>query len=174
MVLIRVFLINIFFCFSLLVSAQLETDIESAEEEDTENTSEQLTTAASGNTDYFELLLASSNYIDIIEDRIFDKNKSDMYYDIQYICIYPLKGSNVDQRRGLCFLYDDDLKEILEQTEWKNRFNDAEYRNMNEMLELRFFHGFVFNMMGIEIQNLDEGQLFKDKMIEFEHHLWSF
>jgi hypothetical protein len=162
----RIFVLMLALLFAGFVSAQEDDPGEEDPGEEASSLYE--------STDYKELLLASSNYIDIIEDRIFEKNKSDMYYDIQYICVFPLKGPNIDQRRGLCFLYDDDLKEILEQTQWKNRFNDAEYRNMNEMLELRMFHGFVFNMLGMEIQNLDEGELFKNKMIEFEHHLWCF
>jgi len=126
-----------------------------------------------------KLLLFSSNYIDIIEDRIFEKNKSDMFYDIQYICLVPL-GRDDDgnafnpNEEKLCFAYDDELKAIFEETQYKNRANDAEYRNLNEILENRQFHGFVTSMHGMTGQNLDEMELFKTKMIEFEHHLWCF
>ena len=112
-----------------------------------------------------------NKYIDLVEDRIFEKNKSDMYYDIQYICVTPENEAN-PKGTGLCFAWDD-VKEILDETQWKNRFNDAEHRTAREIFELRLFHCFSFNITGYNGNDLNEYELFKQKMIEFEHHLWS-
>jgi Gliding motility associated protein GldN len=132
--------------------------------------------AASANDAATEDLLAGCNAImEIVEDRIFDKNKSDMYYDIQYVRIiwvdpegiYPITPAMV------AFKYDD-VKEILNDTQWKNWYNDAENRTMQEIFEFRLFHGFIVDVSGATSRTLDEAEKRRQQMIEFEHHLWEF
>ncbi|MGQ9863241.1 MAG: hypothetical protein ACUVRD_01985 [Bacteroidia bacterium] len=110
----------------------------------------------------------------IIEDRIFDKNKSDMYYDIQYICLVYVdpKGAQPDEDI-VCFRYKD-VMDVLDDTQWRNRYNDAEDRSMREIIELRRFQGFVTVLSGETIMSLNEAELRRQQMIEFEHHLWTF
>jgi hypothetical protein len=123
-----------------------------------------------------EDLLAGCNAIlEVVEDRIFDKNKSDMYYDIHYIRIiwvdpegiYPITPPMV------AFKYDD-VRDILNDTQWKNWYNDADNRSMMEIFELRLFHGFIVDVSGATSRTLDEAEKRRQQMIEFEHHLWEF
>ncbi|MEN3041073.1 MAG: hypothetical protein ABDH66_06010 [Bacteroidia bacterium] len=112
--------------------------------------------------------------IRVIEDRIFDKNRSDMYYDIQYICLVQVdpKGALADED-AVCFRYKD-VMDVMDDTQWRNRANDAEDRSMREIIELRRFYGYVTVVSGEESRTLDEAELRRQQMIEFEHHLWTF
>ncbi|MCX8112550.1 MAG: hypothetical protein N3E49_05060 [Bacteroidia bacterium] len=110
----------------------------------------------------------------LIEDRIFDKNKSDMYYDTQYICLVQVdpKGALADED-AICFRYKD-VMDVLDDTQWRNRANDAEDRSMREIIELRRFSGYVTVVSGEESRTLNEAELRRQQIIEFEHHLWTF
>lgn len=116
------------------------------------------------------------NYLIFVEDRIFDKNRSDMVYDIQYLQIYYQDPSGVLRDRAVCSFRYKDVMEMLEQTQWKNKFNDAEYRNMREIFETRLFNSYIINVSNINygVQTLDEAEYRKQQIVEFEHHLWSF
>lgn len=110
----------------------------------------------------------------IIEDRIFDKNRSDMYYDMQYLCLVQVdpKGALADED-AVCFRYKD-VMDVMDDTQWRNRANDAEDRSMREIIELRRFYGYVTVVSGDESRTLNEAELRRQQMIEFEHHLWTF
>lgn len=112
--------------------------------------------------------------IRIIEDRIFDKNRSSMYYDIQYICLTRVDPTGaLLEEDAVCFRYHD-VKDILEDTQWRNRANDAEDRSMRQILELRRFNGYLTLVSGETINTLREAELRRQQMIEFEHHLWTY
>ncbi len=110
----------------------------------------------------------------IIEDRIFDKNKSDIYYDIQYICLVRVdpKGALPDED-VVCFRYKD-VMDVLDDTQWRNRTNDAEDRSVREIIELRRFSSYVTIVSGNVVNSLNEAELRRQQMIEFEHHLWTY
>ncbi|MCX7764440.1 MAG: hypothetical protein N2253_06075 [Bacteroidia bacterium] len=110
----------------------------------------------------------------IIEDRIFDKNRSDMYYDMQYLCLVQVdpKGALADED-AVCFRYKD-VMDVMDDTQWRNRANDAEDRSMREIIELRRFNGYVTVVSGEESRTLNEAELRRQQMVEFEHHLWTF
>lgn len=121
-----------------------------------------------------QLIAPLETVLEIIEDRIFDKNRSDMYYDIQYIRLVWIDPSGaVPDANVICFNYKD-VMACLEDSQWKNRFNDAEYRNMREIIELRLFHSYVVNVSGWEPNNLQQSDLRKNQMVEYEHHLWCY
>ncbi len=109
-----------------------------------------------------------------IEDRIFDKNKSDMYYDIQYLCLVRVdpKGALPDED-AVCFRYKD-VMDVMDDTQWRNRANDAEDRSMREIIELRRFSSYVTIVSGDVVNTLNQAELRRQQMIEFEHHLWTF
>lgn len=112
--------------------------------------------------------------IEFIEDRIFDKNRSDMVYDIQYIrLVWVDPGETLPDINFLCFKYSDVL-ETLEDCQWKNKFNDAEYRNMREIFELRLFNSYIVDVSGRSVLTLEESDFRRNQLVEFEHHLWSF
>ncbi len=112
--------------------------------------------------------------IQFVEDRIFDKNRSDMVYDIQYIEIIWVDPYGRLPERRLCTFAYDDVIPVLEKTQWKNRFNDAQYRSMREVFEMRLFHSYIIDISGVGIQSLAEAEYRRQQLVEFEHHLWSY
>lgn len=112
--------------------------------------------------------------LEFIEDRIFDKNRSDMIYDIQYLrLVWVDPGETLPDKNFVCFRYADVL-ETLEDTQWKNKFNDAEYRNMREIFELRLFNSYIINVSGRGVRTLEQSDFRRNQLVEFEHHLWSY
>ena len=112
--------------------------------------------------------------LEFIEDRIFDKNRSDMVYDVQYLrLVWTDIAETLPDQNFIVFRYGDIL-ETLEDTQWKNKFNDAEYRNLREIFELRLFNSVIFNVSGRGVKTLAEADFRRNQLVEFEHHLWSF
>jgi hypothetical protein len=119
-------------------------------------------------------LAAYETALEFIEDRIFDKNRSDMVYDIQYLrLVWVDPGETLPDKNFVCFRYADVL-ETLEDTQWKNKFNDAEYRNMREIFELRLFSSYILNVSGRGVRTLEEADFRRNQLVEFEHHLWCY
>lgn len=117
---------------------------------------------------------AYESVLEFIEDRIFDKNRSDMVYDIQYLrLVWVDPGETLPDKNFVCFRYADVL-ETLEDTQWKNKFNDAEYRNMREIFELRLFNSYIINVSGRGVRTLEESDFRRNQLVEFEHHLWCY
>lgn len=114
------------------------------------------------------------NVLHFVENRIFDKNRSEMVYDIEFIeIIWTDPGETLPEKRLCTFRYKD-VMETLEQSQWKNRFNDAEYRTFREVFELRMFHSFITDVSGVGVRTLDEAEKRRQQIVEFEHHLWSY
>ncbi len=112
--------------------------------------------------------------IEFIEDRIFDKNRSDMIYDIQYIRLVWIDVSEVlPNKMFISFRYSDVL-DTLEDTQWKNKFNDAEYRNLREIFELRLFNSTILDVSGRGAKTLEEADFRRNQLVEYEHHLWHY
>ena len=126
-------------------------------------------------TDDFKETFASLNtVIDIIEDRIFEKNKSDMYYDLQYVRLHYIDPAGTLRDRAVVAFKYQDVMDILEQCQWKNRFNDAEYRSLKDILELRLFNSYNLSVSGVGVETVEEGEKRRQQMLEFEHHLWQY
>ncbi|MBX3102292.1 MAG: hypothetical protein KF690_07290 [Bacteroidetes bacterium] len=120
-------------------------------------------------------LMGTDIYFELIEDRIFDKNKSDMYYDKLYIRIFSV-NSGIEGKEDvplLAFRYED-VRDILSQTQWKNPHNDAEMRNCLEMLDGRMFRGTIINVSGETVENLLLSDKRRTQMVEYEHNLWTY
>ena len=128
-----------------------------------------------GSSDEEEFSLAPfETVIEFIEDRIFDKNRSDMVYDIQYIrMVWVDVAETLPDKNFIVFKYSDIL-ETLEDTQWKNKYNDAEYRNLREIFELRLFNSVIFNVSGRGVKTLAEADFRRNQLVEFEHNLWSY
>jgi hypothetical protein len=116
-----------------------------------------------------------SKFIDVIEDRIFEKNKSDMYYKQEYI-ILSAKGVNSEVPL-VAFRYEDIKDIVLNNCLWKNRFNDAEYRTIKEVFELRLFNSYL-TVVGLgqdyAISDINDSEKKRLQMIEYEHNLFEF
>lgn len=112
--------------------------------------------------------------LNIIEDRIFDKGRSIMIHDIEYIrLIWTDPDGKVPDNNMVSFKYDDILA-VLDETQWKNRFNDAEDRTIREIFDQRLFNGVVASVSQNSPNSLKEADRRRSQMIEFEHHLWSY
>lgn len=112
----------------------------------------------------------------VIEDRIFDKNKSSMYYDIKYLQIYvPASSTNpvIAGKKMVTFHYDE-IEEYLDNINWKNPYNDSEYRTLKEVFELRRFNSVDYNISGRVSMSLPETAYRREKMINYEHSLWEY
>jgi hypothetical protein len=110
----------------------------------------------------------------LIEEQIFDRNKSSMHYDLQWLCLswYDPTGTRPEEPL-LCFQYKDVLF-TLEETMWKNRYNDAECRNAREVFELRRFNGIRTDESGDRMTTLMEAEDRRRRQVEFEHNLWEY
>ena len=117
---------------------------------------------------------AYETIVEFIEGRIFDKNRSAEIYDLQYIrLVWVDPGETLPDQNLVCFRFSDVL-DVLEETQWTNRFNDAEHRNMREVFETRLFHGFITHVSGDGIRTLPQSDFRRRQLLEFEHQLWSF
>lgn len=116
------------------------------------------------------------NVIQFVEDRIFDKMRSDMVYDVQYIqIIWTDPGETLPEKPLCTFRYTDpEVKKMLDQAQWKNRFNDAQYRTMREVFEMRLFHSYIIDVSGVGVVTLEEAEQRRQQLVEFEHYLWSY
>lgn len=114
------------------------------------------------------------NVFEIIENRIIDKNRSDVIHDVQYIRLVWVDPTGaIPDRNFLCFKYSDVIQQ-LESTPCVNKFNDAEARNMREMFENRAMTSFVTNISGMGVRTLAEAQMRRDQLTAYEHQLWSY
>ena len=112
--------------------------------------------------------------IEFVEDRIFDKVRSDMVYDIQYIQLVWTDLGGMLPESYLCVFRYDEVVGALEKAQWKNRFNDAEMRTLREVFDFRMFHSYIINVGGQGVRRIEEAEERRQKLVEFEHHLWSY
>jgi hypothetical protein len=112
--------------------------------------------------------------LEFIENRIVDKNRSDVVHDIQYIrLVWVDPAETLPDENFICLKFSDVL-ETLEATQWKNAYNDAEDRNMREIFEERIFNSFVINVSGRGVRTLTDADYQRNKLLDFEHNLWSY
>ncbi|MFZ6009947.1 MAG: gliding motility protein GldN [Bacteroidota bacterium] len=141
-----------------------------------------------------EYLPRDMNVLRLVEDVIFDKRRSRLYYDIQCIQIIvpgALTTTGVDQELGW-FKYKD-LEKVFrahpEKAVWFNRQNTAQNKNFADAILLRLFHGTIR-----KIENPDDETIFDTytangrpyreavwatewaelMLMEKEHNLWEF
>ncbi|TAE55513.1 MAG: hypothetical protein EAZ89_05580 [Bacteroidetes bacterium] len=119
-------------------------------------------------------LMAYEEVIHMVEDWIFDKNTSSMVYQIAYFEVIWVDPSGALPEKVLARFMWKDVLEQLENTQWQNRFNDAEARSIAEAFELRIFDSFMISVGGNPIQTLAEAERRRQELIEFEHHLWNY
>jgi hypothetical protein len=138
--------------------------------------------------------------ISVIEDVIFDKRRSRLYYDIQSIGIWAQKAGSTDINPIAFIQYKDffnlvekqshskDMKE-RDKVLWRNRYNPAENRTFTDAFKLRLFHGIIDKVENPDdrtIQQIYErnGRSYGEsvfarweeemKMMEKEHNLWEY
>lgn len=130
----------------------------------------------------------------LMEDIIFDKRRSRLYYDVQAIQII-VPGSEtttqIDEYLGW-FKYKD-LEKVFrnhpEKAVWFNRQNTAQNKNFADAILLRLFHGSIWKIENPDDATIydiyrENGRPYKEavmatewaemEMMEKEHNLWEF
>ena len=112
--------------------------------------------------------------LQFVEDRIFDKRRSELSYQIQYVqLIWSDPGETLPEKYFVVLNYEE-IEDYLDTIKWKNRFNDAEDRSVKEIFELRLFHSYVTNVSGLGVKTLSEAEDRRQQLVAYEHHLWSY
>jgi hypothetical protein len=138
--------------------------------------------------------------IELVEDVIFDKRRSRLYYDPQAIGLLAQKAGSTDISPIGYIKYKDfyDLVEksfhskdmtVRDKVMWRNRYNPSENRSFVDAFKLRLFHGVILkveNPGDYSIQQIYErnGRTYGEsvfarweeemKMMEKEHNLWEY
>jgi Gliding motility associated protein GldN len=138
--------------------------------------------------------------IELVEDVIFDKRRSRLYYDPQAIGLLAQKAGSTDISPIGYIKYKDfyDLVEksfhskdmsVRDKVMWRNRYNPSENRSFVDAFKLRLFHGVILkveNPGDYTIQQIYErnGRTYGEsvfarweeemKMMEKEHNLWEY
>lgn len=138
--------------------------------------------------------------ITLIEDVIFDKRRSRLYYDIQAIGILVQRPGSTDLSPRAFFYYKDIYKLVdqfahsknlndRDMVQWRNRYNPAENRTFNDAFKLRLFHGVIDKVENPDDRTITE--IYRNnnrsywesvfarweeemKLMEKEHNLWEY
>ena len=128
----------------------------------------------SGSLDPLDDLGPYETVIQFVEDRIFDKNRGEMVYHIDYFqVIWSDPGETLPEKYLVNFRYKD-VMDLMDEAIWVNRFNDAERRTLKEIFDLRLFHSYIINVSGNGARSLPEAELRRQALVEYEHHLWHY
>ncbi|MCS6905510.1 MAG: hypothetical protein RML72_01395 [Bacteroidia bacterium] len=119
-------------------------------------------------------LKALQNKIEIIEDVVFDLKNASQNFIPTYIIVKWVNPYGLGVQASLvAFKYSDVIK-VLDQTQWKNRFNDSEDRSIRQVFDLRLFNFIILNYSGSTSKNLFQAEKIREKIVNFEHDLWEF
>jgi len=155
------------------------------------STSEWTVTSEGKSANYYPSDMTALN---MMEDMIFDKRRSRLYYDIQAIELsVPGSKTKTGFNQSLGWVRYKDLEKVFrahpEKAVWFNRYNTAQNKNFADAFLLRLFHG-TLN----KIQNPDDESIFETfigngrpyreavmatewnemMLMEKEHNLWEF
>jgi gliding motility associated protien GldN len=126
--------------------------------------------------------------LELMEDIIFDKRRSRLYYDIQGVRIWAW-DENGQFFKPLGWLKYKDMEKVFrahpEKSIWFNRQNTAQNRNFADAFLLRLFHAtikMVENPDAMELQgfytNYKDAVMAREweemKLMEKEHNLWEY
>jgi gliding motility associated protien GldN len=130
----------------------------------------------------------------LMEDVIFDKRRSRLYYDIQAIQIIVPGAETVTQvDEYLGWFKYKDLEKVFrnhpEKAVWFNRQNTAQNKNFADAFLLRLFHGAIWKIENPDDETIDDvyrgnGRPYREgvwakewaemQLMEKEHNLWEF
>ncbi len=149
-----------------------------------------VTTSGSG----IEYLIADISTAHLMEDIIFDKRRSRLYYDIQGIeLIIPGAKTATTLDISLGWFKYKDLEKLfrnnIQKAVWFNRQNTAQNKNFGDAFLLRLFHGSIYKVQNPDDETLDDtyrgnGRPYQEgvwarewtemMLMEKEHNLWEF
>ncbi len=155
---------------------------------DEESTESEATEATS--VDYF--FPSDISVLEIVEDWLFDKRRSRLFYDIQSIKLilpaekFPETGL---QREVATFKYKD-LEKLFrsmpEEALWFNPQNSAEHKNLADAFLLRLFSARLIKVANPEDSYISDiynsspkdgliaSQRIEQELLELEHELWEY
>lgn len=141
-----------------------------------------------------EYLVSDMTMMHMVEDIIFDRRRSRLYYDIQGVeILIPGNKTNTGIDRSLGWFKYKDLEKLfrnnIPKAVWFNPQNTAQNKNFADAFKLRLFHGSIY-----KVQNPDdfsirdtyeanqrpyqEGVWAREwaemQLMEKEHNLWEF
>jgi Gliding motility associated protein GldN len=138
--------------------------------------------------------------ITIIEDVIFDKRRSRLYYDILAIGLQAQKSGSTDIN-PIAYVQYKDFHNLVEKTShskdwkerekvlWRNRYNPSENRTFTDAFKLRLFHGVIVKVENPNDRTIEQiytmnGRSYGEsvfarweeemRMMEKEHNLWEY
>ncbi|MBK5277264.1 MAG: gliding motility protein GldN [Bacteroidia bacterium] len=136
-----------------------------------------------------EFLFNEIYQMTLVEDVIFDKRRSRLYYDMLAIRLEAFDQNTQTYKLIGWFKYKD-LEKLFrnhpDEAIWFNRYNTAENKNYADAFLLRLFHGTID-----KVENPDDNRIFdiystshkegvwateweEMKMMEREHNLWEY
>ena len=110
----------------------------------------------------------------VVEDYIFDKNTSRLQQRIDFFEVIWVDPGETLPEKVLARFRWVEVREVLDETMWKSRFNDAEARSVAEVFDLRIFHAFPIQVGGHPVRTLMEAERRRQEMVEYESHLWNY
>lgn len=152
-----------------------EIDVDENEWPDEETEAvEEANNAGSGLSPKENLLLGAGKILEIVEDKIFDKNKSAYQNKPEYVrLVWVDPAGEIPEKLLVAFRYDE-VAPLLAQTLSVNRQNDAASLSLRNQFELNNFDSYQVEISGTAVLTLKEAELRRQQMLEFEHNLWSF
>lgn len=130
--------------------------------------------------------------VNLVEDVIFDKRRSRLYYDIQALELQAF-DFNTSTFKSLGWFRYKDLEKIFrnnpDKAVWFNRQNTAENKNFADAFLLRLFKGVIYKVENPEDETLDDvyrknnrpyyeavwaREWAEMELMEKEHNLWEF
>ena len=138
-----------------------------------------------------EFLPREINVLELMEDMIFDKKRSRLYWDIQSISlIIPASRFETGLQRPVATFKYKDLVELFKsmpgEAIWFNPQNSAAHLNLSDAFALRLFNGRIIKVgnpedaMLVDIYNkspkegLMASQWIEMELLELEHELWEY
>jgi len=138
-----------------------------------------------------EFLPTQITLLEIMEDIIFDKRRSLVYYDIQSIkMVIPANEFETGVSRDVAVFKWKDLNRVFRnlpgEAIWFNRQNSAEHRNLADAFDLRLFSSRLVKVdnprndyiVDIYNRSLKEGLLasywLEMELMEKEHNVWEY
>jgi gliding motility associated protien GldN len=132
--------------------------------------------------------------LNIMEDMIFDKRRSRLYYDIQGIELgIPGSKTKTGFNTSLCWIKYKDIEKVFrahpEKAVWFNRYNTAQNKNFADAFLLRLFKGTLTKVQNPDDESIFEifignGRPYREAvmatewnemmLMEKEHNLWEF
>jgi gliding motility associated protien GldN len=141
-----------------------------------------------------EYQVADMSNLHLVEDVIFDRRRSRLYYDIQAIeILIPGAKTNTGIDVSLGWFKYKDLEKLfrnnIPKAVWFNWQNTAQNKNFADAILLRLFHGTIYKVQNPDDETIDDvyranGRPYREgvwarewtemQLMEKEHNLWEF